>query len=84
MTVLPGVNFAHKPYIDDGGPLPSVGDRVVWLPFCGSVHIEGTVLAVDASGRRVHVEGFKQHRHPTPRREDMTWWARAQDVEVIP
>ena len=72
-----------KPYVDDGGPLPSVGDRVVYLPFTGGIHVEGKVKSIDALGRRVEFEGFKFNPHDRTR-EDLSGWCDAKDVAVVP
>jgi hypothetical protein len=85
---LPGTNYAKKPYIDDGSPLPSIGQRVRnfgYNSLCS--HAEGDVIDIDEAGRRVKIEGFIWHpgdrcRGISSRREEFVGWVPWQDVEV--
>lgn len=77
---LPGANFARKPYIDDGSPLPEIGQRVRLLTG-DKAHFEGTVIAVDVPNRAVHVDGFTYRPYP-PAREELKVWIPWRDLEI--
>jgi hypothetical protein len=86
--MIPGINYNRKPYVDDGSPLPSIGQRVRSLS--DHITIEGTVVELDPPGRRVRVDGSAAVHHKNVydaaksywTREDFNGWIPWQDLEA--
>lgn len=80
-TTLRGINYNHKPYVDDGSPLPQIGERVRNLT--DGPTIEGVVEELDGSRRRLRIKGFKSWTvKGNWQHEDFDNWVLWQDFVV--